>query len=213
MASSYKARTVMGVIATKWPDGTVTTKEIGAVEAIRKGEAMRGPVLTFGGVMIGPDPGIGFIGKPPAEMLANDFALVTCPCGKPWPGSTQDRLSARAPEKAPPRKDGRERVGPGYVARQEQLGHWPTPECQRAQDQLAFKLEHPGELAVAAARAKGETDPVELERVRAIAVAKATSARGGRGAGTAAVFAAAQAEVDAAAQAAKPTKPAKTAAA
>lgn len=196
IANAYKARTVIGVINMKAPDGSPIRREVPAVEAIQQGIAQGGPVLTFGDVTVGPTPGRGQLGIPPAAMLADDRVLVTCPCGDAWPGSTQDRLSARAPEKAKPRHDGGQRVGPGYWLNKQRIGEWPSADCSEAQARLAFNIQYPGEIAAQKALREGKK-PDEVARIRAVAQAKARGQSSGRNAVAAGDFAAALAAVGA----------------
>lgn len=191
---AFKARTVIGVLMTKLPDGSFHSREVGAVEAMRLGQAKPGPTLTFGEYTVTESDRVMFIGEPPDAMLADDRVFVNCPLGDPWPNSTQDRLSARAPEKALPRHDGGERVGPGYWHRKRALGLWPGEAREEKMRRAIFKIQHPGELAVAAARARGVSKPDDLERIRTEAVMAART--GNRGSGReSAIFAAAEAVV------------------
>jgi hypothetical protein len=132
--------------------------------------------LEFDGVPVGPLERM-YPGEPPDEMLASDHVLILDLQRRPWPGSTGDRNCARPNEKVRPRKDGKERVGPGYMARKAERGEWPDEKERDLQAFAEARFADPEAVVREMYEGKGLKPEVKEQR---IAVAVASLKAGGK---------------------------------
>lgn len=151
---AYKARCVKGYTNVKTEMGD-ELREIPGLVAWRRGKAVAG-TKTVGRVTYTGKQQL-FPGEPPEAALTDPDIFLSTLKGRPWPGSVLDMECSRSPERAKPRKDGKESVNPGYMLRMKQRGDWPDAEEKALQAFAEAKLRDPERVARELCEARGIT--------------------------------------------------------
>lgn len=118
--------------------------------------------------------GTWYVGKPPSALLARNDVDVRDSEQNPYPRSAADRLCTHPSRDAKPRASGRPLPGPGYMARLEEVGLWPTPKGEKLSRFKEAKLRKPAEAGRRLFEAQGMTGA-------ALETAVARMASGARG--------------------------------